>query len=332
MSIDLKLASIAPLRRTFDHIAARLGADQSPSRYQEAIWGLQPELNFHYRPTWDSACALYDPTRSRIVMADYDELVDPRQYYYGTWTIQRGRQQDAQERNFDLIEKRGLLDHLDAAWRARIEQVVLPLRHVAWAANNNNCAIAAYGYGAPLTAACSLHMMDHLGIAQYISRIGLLLAGNETSALDAARAAWIDDPIWQPLRALVETSMVQRDWGELFVVQNFVIDSCIHGLFFERFAQTLAANGGAVFAMLTEFIVDWHVESARWVDAVLSRLAAESAHNRVLLEAWVTSWLPPLRSALEPLAVQAFEERATTVLNDVVVELVKRTVKCGLTV
>lgn len=332
MSIDLKLASIAPLRRTFDHIAARLGPDQSPSRYQEAVWGLQPELNFHYRPTWDPTRALYDPARSRIVMADYDDLVDPRQYYYGTWTVQRGRQQDAQERNFELVEKRGLLDHLDDAWRGHIERIVLPLRHVAWAANNNNCAIAAYGYGAPLTAACSLHMMDHLGIAQYISRIGLLLAGNGTSALDAARAAWIGDQNWQPLRALVETSMVQRDWGELFVLQNLVIDGCLHPLFFDRFAQTLATNGGAVFSMLTEFMVDWHVESARWVDAVIARVAAESAYNRMLLETWITTWLPQVRGALEPLAAQAFDERAVAVLDDVVVELVKRTVKCGLTV
>ncbi|MCB1746161.1 MAG: phenol hydroxylase, partial [Gammaproteobacteria bacterium] len=116
MSIDLKTASIEPIRRTFDHIAARLGPGKSPTRYQEGVWGLQPALNFHYRPTWDPARLLYDPERSAIRMADYDDLVDPRQYYYGTWTIQRGKQQDSQEKNFEFVDKRGLVDSLDEAW------------------------------------------------------------------------------------------------------------------------------------------------------------------------------------------------------------------------
>ncbi len=55
MSIDLKTTSIEPLRRTFDHIADKLGGDQPATRYQEAVWGLQPDLNFHYRPTWDQS-------------------------------------------------------------------------------------------------------------------------------------------------------------------------------------------------------------------------------------------------------------------------------------
>ena len=53
--------------------------------------------------------------RTAIVMEDFDDLVDPRQYYYGTWTIQRGKQQESQEKNFDFVESRGLLDGVDPA-------------------------------------------------------------------------------------------------------------------------------------------------------------------------------------------------------------------------
>ena len=202
MSIDLKTASVEPLRRTFDHIAAKIGDKKAPTRYQEAVWGLQPQVNFHYRPTWDVEHELYDPRRTAIVMADFDDLVDPRQYYYGTWTIQRGKQQDSQEKNFDFVESRNLLDTLDDGVRERIRKLVIPMRHVAWGANTNNSYIGAYGFGAPITSACSMHMMDHLGIAQYISRIGLLLAHNEPTVLDEAKQAWLEDPMWQPMRAL----------------------------------------------------------------------------------------------------------------------------------
>ena len=321
MSIEIKTTSIEPLRRTFDHIAEKLGGDKPASRYQEAVWGLQPALNFHYRPTWDQRYALYDPRRTAIVMRDFDDLIDPRQYYYGSWTMQRGRQQDSQEKNFELVEKRGLLAALDARWRDKITRFVLPMRHVAWAANTNNSYICAYGYGAPVTSAAGMHMMDELGVAQYLSRIGLILGDNKTALLDVAKAAWMQADMWQPLRALVETSMVTHDWFELFVLQNLLIDGLVQPLVFERFDARVIAHGGAVFSMLSEFMVDWYAESSRWVDAVLKTAAAESSANRELLEGWIAHWLPQVGAALTPLAEFAMDGGGAAIVAELAAEL-----------
>ena len=192
MSIDLKTANIEPIRRTFDHLAEKLGPDKNPTRYQEATFGLQPQVNLHYRPTWDPENLLYDPKRTAIVMEDFDDLVDPRQYYYGTWTIQRGKQQETQEKNFSFVESKGLAAMTPDAIRTQITEFVLPLRHVAWGANTNNNYIAAYGFGAPITSGATMHMMDQLGIAQYITRIGLVVNDNEPSILDDAKKLWME--------------------------------------------------------------------------------------------------------------------------------------------
>jgi phenol hydroxylase P1 protein len=330
MSIDLKTASVEPLRRTFDHIADKIGPDKNATRYQEAVWGLQPDFNFHYRPTWDPQRELYDRQRTAIVMRDFDDLIDPRQYYYGTWTIQRGRQQDSQERNFAFVEKRGLLSSMDDEWATKIKQLVVPLRHVAWAANTNNSFIAAYGFGAPVTSACAMHMMDHLGIAQYISRIGLILGDNDASVLDAAKDAWLSAPLWQPLRELIEKSMVTHDWFELFVLQNLIIDGLLHPLIFERFDAAVCEHADASFAMLSEFMVEWFAESQRWVDAVLKLVGAESAHNQRLLLAWIEHWLPRVQVALRPLAEYAFDADGDVELDRLVARLRARAAKVGL--
>ena len=332
MTIDLKMLSVEPLRRTFDHIATRLGPGKSPSRYQEAVWGLQPALNFHYRPTWDPAHELYDLSRTAIVMRDFDDLVDPRQYYYGTWTIQRGRQQDSQERNFEFVEKRALLAALAPVWQHKLAELVIPLRHLAWAGNTNNSYIAAYGYGAPVTSACAMHMMDQLGVAQYISRIGLILGDNDTGVLDQAKAAWLQAPMWQPLRALVEDAMVVQDWFELFVLHNLLIDGAVFPLVFEHFDARLVAHGGAVFSMLSEFMVDWFAESSRWVDAVLKTTAAESPANQALLVSWCARWLPRVRAALAPLAACAFDGAGAAELDTVLTALHARGARLGLAV
>ena len=48
MQIDLRTVSIEPLRQTFDHVSARIGADKTASRYMEATMDIQPEANPHY--------------------------------------------------------------------------------------------------------------------------------------------------------------------------------------------------------------------------------------------------------------------------------------------
>ena len=332
MSIDLKTASVDPIRQTFDHLAEKLGPDKKPTRYQEAVWGLQPKVNFHYRPTWEPEFEVYDPRRTAIAMEDFDDLVDPRQYYYGTWTIQRGKQRESQDKNFSFVENRDLLDALDTAWKAKIEALVVPIRHVAWAANTNNSYIGAYGFGAPITSACSMHMMDHLGVAQYITRIGLILGDNNPAVLDDAKQAWMSDQKWQPMRKLVEDAMVTKDWFELFVLQNYLIDGTVHPLVFDRFDKDVIANGGAAFSMLTEFMVDWYAESTRWVDAVLKRAVAESDANTKLLDGWVATWMPRVIGGLQPLADFAFNGKGAEVIDGLVDELRLRADKSGLSV
>ena len=329
MSIDLKTANVEPIRRTFDHLAEKLGPDKNPTRYQEATFGLQPQVNQHYRPTWQPENLLYDPSRTAIVMADFDDLVDPRQYYYGTWTIQRGKQQETQEKNFAFVESKGLAAMTPAEIRTQISEFILPFRHVAWGANTNNNYIAAYGYGAPVTSGASMHMMDQLGIAQYITRIGLVVNDNQPSVLDDAKKLWMEHEMWQPMRKMVEDMMVTKDWFELFVAQNLVLDGLLFPLVYEHFDQHAVAKGAAGYSVMTEFMTEWFAESKRWVDAVVKRAVAESDENKHLIATWISSWSARSIEALTPLVNHTFDN-AKEVLRAVEQDLAKRAHKLGI--
>jgi phenol/toluene 2-monooxygenase (NADH) P1/A1 len=330
MSVEIKTASIEPLRQTFDHVAARIGEGKPASRYQEAVFDIQPKINFHYRPTWEPELELYDVRRTAIKMEDFDQLLDPRQYYYGAYVIQRSKQQDSQERNFDFVEKRGLLDPIPEEWKDKIRRLVIPLRHLEWGANLNNYYIASYGYGTPITSAASMQGMDRLGNAQYITRLGLALDKNYTGVLENAKEYWMNLDIWQPMRKLVEDSFVEKDWFELHVLQNFLLDGVIHPLAFCRFEQEVTQQGGAAFAMLTEFMEDWYKESSRWTDASLKVAAAESVENKALIESWFAKWLPRVIEAVEPLTREAIGDRADEFIESVTNDLRARASKIKL--
>ena len=329
MTVDLQAREIQPLRNTFSHVARYVGDDKPATRYQEATFGAQATSNFHYRPTWDPEYELFDASRSKVVLADWYSLKDPRQFYYGTWTMARARQQDAMESSYQFVESRDLINKMPDALREKVCQVLIPLRHVAWGGNMNNCMIAAYGYGTAFTAPASLHAMDELGVAQYITRLGLAL--DEPSVLDAGKEAWLKAPQWQAMRHLVEDSFVVRDPFEIFVAQNLAIDGLLYPLIFGHFIDDhVALNGGTAVSMLSAFMVEWHEESNRWVDAVVKTAAAESEANKTLINEWTHAWSKRMHDALVPIAQMALGDKGASTLEDVFTQFQARCKKLGL--
>jgi phenol hydroxylase P1 protein len=329
MQMDLRTVAIKPLRHTFDHLVERFG-DKPASRYQEGSYNIQQEHIFHYRPTWDAERVLFDKKRTKIVMQDWYALKDPRQYYYGSYTIARARQQEAAESSFEMIEERGLAELIPAEVKQTALDVLVPMRHVEWGGNMGNSYIAAYGYGTVITQPSLYHAMDHLGVAQYLTRIGLVLDGPE--ALDNAKEAWMAGPLWQPMRRHVENLLVLQDWFEIFVAQNLVLEGLLNPMLYDQLDADFSANGGTAISMMTRFMAEWSAETAKWVDAQIKVVAAESPENKELLSAWVKQYRSATREALAPIAQRAFGEHAEEVLGEVTAEFNARCAKLGLAV
>ncbi len=329
MQIDLRTVAIKPLRHTFTHVAKRIGGDKPATRYQEGTFDLQATENFHYRPTWDPEHEIFDASRTKVVMKDWYALKDPRQFYYGTYTATRARQQETAETSFEFVESRGLDTALPEGVRQVALDVLLPLRHVAWGGNMNCSYICAYGYGTAITQPHIYQAMDQLGIAQYLTRIGLLLADPE--ALDTAKSQWIGDPKWQGLRHALEDMFVMDDWFELFIAQNLVLDGLLYPLVYSHFIDDhLTLQGGSAIAMLTRFMTDWSAETSKWVDAQVKVAAAESPENKALIQQWTAAWNERISAALAPLAQHALGDKAESVMADIQLAFHARLKKSGL--
>ncbi|WP_261525315.1 phenol hydroxylase [Burkholderia multivorans] len=329
MTIELKTVDIKPLRHTFAHVARQIGGDKTATRYQEGMMGAQPQANFHYRPTWDPDYEIFDASRTAIQMANWYALKDPRQFYYASWATARARQQDTMEANFEFVESRRMIDLMPDDVAAHALDILVPLRHAAWGANMNNAQICALGYGTALTGAAMFHAMDNLGVAQYLTRLALSMAGPDT--LDAAKAAWQSDDAWQPLRRYVEDTFVVADPIELFVAQNLALDGLLYPLVYDRFVdERIALAGGSAVAMLTAFMPEWHAESNRWIDAVVKTMAAESDDNRALLARWTHDWAARAADALAPIAARALRDAGGAALDEAGEQFRARIDKLGL--
>jgi phenol hydroxylase P1 protein len=326
MTIEIKTSILEPIRNTYEHTKRRFG-DKPASRYQEASYDIAPENNFHYRPMWQPDKLLNDTSRTAVVMEDWYGYRDPRQFYYGTYVQARAKLQEVTESNFAFFDKRGMAERMSDEVKEKIVRCLVPLRHMELGANMNNVLCTAYGTSTVLTQAFLYNGMDRLGIAQYLSRIGLLLDGNSAESLATAKEHWMTDPAWQGLRRYTENTLVVEDWFEVFIAQDVVLDTLVYDLIYRQFDQAITEEGGSDLAMLIEFMQEWHKDTSRWVDATLKTTVAESDHNRELIAKWVADWQEKAVADLAPLAEIAVGEDAA---NECVEVLNKRLAKAGL--
>ncbi|WOE30758.1 MULTISPECIES: aromatic/alkene monooxygenase hydroxylase subunit beta [unclassified Acinetobacter] len=296
MTLEIKTSSITPIRQNYAYIERRFGAKPA-TRYQEVSFDIQGAANFHYRPLWNPDKSLNDANYTALKMQDWYVFKDPRQFYYGAYVQHRARLQDIAESNYAFFEKRQLADNLTATVKNKIISCLLPFRYVEQTANLHMMSGSAYGYGTVITQACMFAAMDRLGMAQYLSRIGLLLDGNTGESLQQAKEIWMNDPAWQPLRQLCEQSLTEQDWFKLYLLQTLLIDSFMQSLVYGQFDQLLVEQGARDIAMLTEFMQDCITDLRKWADPVLKLAVAESDQNKTLIEDWIATLRPQVEAA-----------------------------------
>lgn len=296
MTLEIKTSSISPIRQTYAYTERRFG-NKPATRYQEVSFDIQGATNFHYRPLWNPSKTLNDPSYTALTMKDWYVFKDPRQFYYGAYVQHRARLQDVAESNYAFFEKRHLVENLSEDVKQKLIACLLPFRYVEQTANLHMMSGSAYGYGTVITQACMFAAMDRLGMAQYISRIGLLIDGNTGESLQQAKDIWMNDAAWQPLRKLCEQSLTEQDWFKLYILQTLLIDSLMQSLVYGLFDQLLVENGARDVAMLTEFMQECLTDLRKWSDPVLKLAAAESEENKALIQTWIAELLPQVQDA-----------------------------------
>lgn len=297
MTVEIKTINFEPKRHTFAHIARRMGGDKPASRYQEGTLDVQATENFHYKPLWEPQFWHYDLQKTKVVMSDWYKPLDPRQFYYATYNIARANMHQAVDRNFTFVEDKRLLEKASDSTKAALLSGLIPVRHVHWGSNMNMAEITQRGYGTAITAPCIFSAGDQLGMAQIMSRIGLEIDGQTGDGLDKAKDAWMNDKAWQGIRKLVENTLVQRDWFEVYVAQVLGINGVILDGIYQGM-DNVWKEAALPVSMLTEFMSDWSKEEAKWSHSVIKTVAAESAENKALVSAWAKNWIDRAEAAL----------------------------------
>lgn len=306
MQFELRTQVIDPPRKTFQHLIDRYG-DRPASRYEEATIDVQAVTNFHYRPLWAPDKEIFDPDYSVLKLTDPYSFTDPRQFYYASYVTSRSEMHEAFGSTLGYLEKRGMFDRLPEAWAGFFQSVVLPLRHYEAGAQMISANACRFGWGTSTTQCFGYAAFDRIGNAQILSRAGISFGGGTAEPLALAKTTWLEDADFQPLRKLVEETLVEKDWGVAMVTLD-VVDQLIYALLYTHLDDAALTGGAGSYSLVAQHLAGWFADQRRWFDALYKAWVADpelGATNADLLGGMVGNALAAGSAAVAPVAAKA---------------------------
>jgi toluene monooxygenase system protein E len=235
--------------------------------------------------------------------ADWDGFRDPRETTYARYTEIQSRKETYVAGLLDALEVTGYDGGLAPAWVAMLERVLAPLRYPAHGLQ----MLAAYvGQMAPagrIAIAAGLQAADEMRRVHLLAYRMRQLQETHAGFGEGSRATWQEDPLWQPLRRLVEQLLVTYDWGEAFVALNLVVKPAVDELFMTHFARLGASHGDEILAKIFRSLGEdctWHRD---WSRALVGHVLADDRTNRAWIDTWIEKWRPEVGRAIEPFAL-----------------------------
>lgn len=238
---------------------------------------------------------------SALRSSNWEGFADPRATTYASYVATMREKEIFVEgllRSFDEQYDRGLSEE----WLSRLERLLPVLRFPAHGLQ----MVAAYvGQMAPsgkLVVVNAFQAADELRRIQVLAYRMRQLQAIRPGFGSASKSGWQSEPIWQPLRELIERLLVNYDFGEALVALNLVVKP----LYDEHFYRGLGALALACGDRLLERVLHALYEDAswhrQWVRTLIELLFRDRSENRGVVERWVGRLYP---AALEAMATTA---------------------------
>lgn len=243
---------------------------------------------------WYAAHQQGSPLRA----ADWDGFRDPRETTYARYTELQSRKETFVSGLFDALDATGYDRALSPAWVDVLERVIAPMRYPCHGLQMLAAYVAHMAPGGRVAIAAGLQAADEMRRVHMLAYRMRQLQETHAGFGDDSRALWQDDPIWQPLRRLIEHLLVTFDWGEAFTALNLVAKPAIDELLVTQLARLAASQGDEILAKLFLSLADDAAWQREWSAALVDHALASDPANREHLERWIEAWRQPVTEAI----------------------------------
>lgn len=292
--------------------------------YEDVTVDVQPDTDRYLSQGWiysfQNGPGGYPLDWTALRSSDWHRFRDPNEewektIYHNNSNVVRQIQQ-----NLENAKNAGAYRGWSRGWRHFVE------RHIgAWMHAENGLGmhvfVAAQRSGPTnmINTAIAVNSAHKLRFAQDLALYNLDLSESiEDFDGGVHRDVWHSEPVWQPLRELVENLTAVEDWAEALFATNIVYESLVGVLFRSHLVMQIAArNGDYVTPTLIgagESDYERDLKYTRELFTLLVNDAEHSDTNRHQLQEWVDKWAPRCARAaheLQPIWSQPQEKVIT---------------------
>jgi hypothetical protein len=119
----------------------------------------------------------------------------------------------------------------------------------------------------------------------------------------SAKPLWMESPVWQPARRVVEYLLAARDWAEIDVVINLIYEPLFATLFNRELVLRAASHHGDTVVAVIAQGAEKDREHRQLAAAELVRFVLkQDPSNAAVLSDWVAQWTPLVMNAVAALA------------------------------
>ena len=189
----------------------------------------------------------------------------------------------------------GAPTRFDKAWVKVLEKHLGAYKHAEFGLGTSLMQAQRYGYTQMINSAILTNSSYKLRFAQdltlYLGDIGLDIAGFDA---EIGKKQWLEDPIWQPTRQLIETIGGATDFLEKYFATNIVFEPMVGELFRSGFVMQAAAaqNDFMTPTVVSSAEGDYQRNLANTVEMLymLVKDPLHGVHNTGLFNGWLHSY------------------------------------------
>lgn len=271
-----------------------------PSEYEEISVHNQWHAPYHMNNAY--GIGLWRPEETRWRCGDWDKHRDPAKLTYKTYNeIQHEKERDL-DSVLDSARRARAFERFDPAWVSILRQIVPAQRYAEWGVSMCQQYVGRQALASPISSCAMFQIMDELRHAQRWVELALDL-DRAHGGFDQARAQWMTAEPFQPLREYLERVLTLRDWAEVVVASNLVLEPMLQPILLGGLGELAQANGDTVLPYFTYSLNSDEERHTAWARALAKLVQADTPDNVAVTQEWVDRWYP-----LADRAVRAFAE------------------------
>jgi Methane/Phenol/Toluene Hydroxylase len=292
--------TIAQAPRDFNYIKSR---KRRLSEYEAVSCYTQPDPKVFDRQGWylltAEGRAAWRPESTHLHHPHWFDFRDPSGLWQRYYVKLQAEQERSIERSVEDAAIAGILREFDSVWLNEM----IGIHYRVW-------SFFEYGLFRAFSRAQREALSDTLGNALCFEAVDRIRHAQSTVLYlmefeaqvegfkdHASKDHWLGDPIYQPLRRLVELLMVTDDWAEIAFAVNLVIDPITTEIGISRLIRHHApAHGDPTTPMIILTTERDRRRNQAWTEELVRMTTATSlpsaGNNRIIFRSWIERWTP----------------------------------------